>query len=94
LRCYDAKTGARRWTAVFEHAISDFDVSPDGKLIVGTTSLAESNLYDAANGKALRRISPDASLGDGVAFSADGTYVYALTTMCTKLERWPVAAPK
>jgi WD40 repeat protein len=91
MRAYDAATGKRRWTRLYDYDVWDATYSPAGDRIALTSPRGVS-LFDAATGEEVIGFESSSGVMVDVAFSPDGHWLYAAPHGAEGIVRWDVSA--
>src|SRR5262245_55738725 len=90
MRAYDAATGKRRWSRLYDFQIWDAAYSPAGDRIALSSPLGVS-LFDAETGEEVIGLESSSGVMADVAFSPDGRWLYAAPNGAEGIVRWDVS---
>jgi WD40 repeat protein len=91
MRAYDAATGKRRWTRLYDFQIWDAAYSPAGDRIALSSPRGVS-LFDSETGDEVIGLESSSGVMTDVAFSPDGRWLYAAPNRAEGIVRWDVSA--
>ena len=91
MRVYDAATGKRRWTHLYDFQVWDAAYSPAGDRIALSSPRGVS-LFDAESGEEVIGLESSSGVMTDVAFSPDGRFLYAAPNRAEGIVRWDVSS--
>jgi WD40 repeat protein len=89
MRVYDAATGKRRWTRLYDFQVWDATYAPGGDRIA-LSSRHGVSLFDAETGDEVIGLESSSGVMADVAFSPDGRFLYAAPSRAEGIVRWDV----